>query len=129
MNWQQLREGLAPAGHPAISATLATAVSVGGAFALEHTDGAGRWVAAAGVAVTCALLYLACSTRPRNSRPSFEHLLLSAVSLVAGAWVLRSTGASVEGWRLTAAALAVTAPNWYLTAANLSRPLRVGVGR
>ena len=110
------------------AAMAATAVSVVAAFVVEAAAPSARpYLGAAAVLATFAVA-VAMRLRPGpRPQPSAEHLFLMVVSLVGAVLVLRSATGWVYDWRLTAAAVTATAPNWYLWAAHLSPRARMNV--
>jgi hypothetical protein len=102
-------------------AAVATASSVCSAAAAEAMDGGfsvlGPVIAAASVAY---FFYRLPAGAHRLLRWSAEQLALLALAVPAGVLVWTYS----EEWRLTATAIAVTAPNWFVLASNLMGPPR-----
>ena len=101
------------------TAVAATVGSVGAAVVIDATEGTLRQVLAGAAALLAVLATYTLSRRIRgSSRPSLEHLFLMGISLVAAVLVMKSASGWLYDWRVTAAVITATAPNWYIAAAN-----------
>ncbi len=107
-------------------AGIATAASIAGALLVDLTRGPWRTVGAvaASAFLTAALAVLVkAHSRTRTRSPlSLEYVILAGTALVGAVVVLDAVLPGLAQWRYTAAAATMTAPNWYVIAANLFPP-------